>query len=471
MKYAVEPWKHQLETIELAVERPGFGLFWEMGTGKTMTTVNILRHRFRRERRILRVLILCPLSMVETWRREFERHGGPATSAAVQCLSSRSWQGKLKQLKTPGKSIFVMNLESVNSKAWPEISKLPWDGIVVDELHNFKSWEAGRTKRLLAISPKIPFRLGLTGTLVTNSAMELWSQLMFLEPKTFHENFWAFRFQYFEDKNAAMPSHKHFPNWQPKPGAYEELKEKIRSCGTIVKKAEALDLPPLVRTEVFVELLPEQRRLYDEMEENFVTYLDSNEAIVAEVALTKVLRLQQIVSGVASTDAGEKRSIPTAKTEALREILEGISGEHKAIVWARWRDCYDQIENVCRELKLPCVRIVGGQTREERQEAIDRFNADPSVRVVIANQKAGGVGIGLQAASYSIYYAKDFNLEHDLQSESRNHRGGSEIHERITRIDIVAKDTVDERVTEALRNKQSVSEFLTSVKQRFKEAA
>ena len=89
---------------------------------------------------------------------------------------------------------------------------------------------------------------------------------------------------------------------------------------------------------------------------------------------------------------------------------------------------------------------------------MDRFRKDDSCRVMIANQGAGGAGINLVEASYSIYYSKGFSLEHDLQSEARNHRGGSEIHDKITRIDLVCPNTIDESINEALSNKQHVAD-------------
>jgi SNF2 family DNA or RNA helicase len=105
-------------------------------------------------------------------------------------------------------------------------------------------------------------------------------------------------------------------------------------------------------------------------------------------------------------------------------------------------------------------------TDKARQEAIDSFQNDPSVRVMIANPAAGGVGVTLTAASYMIYYSRDFSLENDLQSEARCHRGGSEAHEKITRIDIVAPGTIDEVILEALERKENLATKILAIREK-----
>jgi SNF2 family DNA or RNA helicase len=95
---------------------------------------------------------------------------------------------------------------------------------------------------------------------------------------------------------------------------------------------------------------------------------------------------------------------------------------------------------------------------KEKQESMDRFQKDNDCRVMIANRKAGGIGVNLTAASYSIVYSRNFSLSDELQSEARNFRSGSEIHEKITKIDLAAKDTIDIRVLESLSNKEFTSE-------------
>jgi len=94
---------------------------------------------------------------------------------------------------------------------------------------------------------------------------------------------------------------------------------------------------------------------------------------------------------------------------------------------------------------------------------MDSFQSG-GVRALIAHPKAGGVGVNLTAAAFSIHYTRNYNLVDDLQAEARNYRGGSEIHNRITRIDIVSPGTIDESIVEALREKKSVQDFILGLK-------
>lgn len=466
MKYKIEPWAHQLEGIRLGRERDFFAYFFEMGCGKTLTVINVLRHKFAQHGKMLNTLILCPKIVVENWRREIAANASDVVLAATQCLKGTAKQRE-KQLAVPNKCIYITNIDTLNTKFWNVLRRMPWQVLVVDESHKFKSPTADRTKRLINFSDCVRTKFIMSGSPVLNSAMDVWAQFRVLHRDIFPENFYVFRQQYFYDHNAGMPTNKYFPDWRPRPGTREELRRIIGEHSMRITTEEALpNLPPLVRQSVFVELTAEQRRLYTEMEETFITYLQ-DEACVAEVALTKILRLQQIAVGIVKTESGEVRKVETAKLAALTELLEDLCPQHKVIVWTNFVDTYSDIGRVFDELNFPYVILRGGQSDAERQDAIDRFNNDPTVRGIVANQQAGGVGIGLQAASYSIYYSKTFNLEHDQQSEKRNHRGGSEIHDHITRIDIVAQDTMDDEITTALRNKAELGTFLLSLRRRY----
>jgi SNF2 family DNA or RNA helicase len=226
-----------------------------------------------------------------------------------------------------------------------------------------------------------------------------------------------------------------------------------------------MDLPPLVRTAIPVPLAKEQKRVYDDMKADFIAYLATGEAVVAQIAITKALRLQQIVSGYVKTDMGEEITLKeNPRLDALEELLEDRAPSEKIIIWACFNENYAQIRGVCDKLGLPFVELHGGVSGKDRQKNIDKFQTDPACRIMIANAGAGGVGINLTAASCTIFYSRNFSLEHDLQAEARNHRGGSEIHSKISRIDLVAENTIDQVIMEALANKLDLSTSILSLK-------
>jgi SNF2 family DNA or RNA helicase len=200
------------------------------------------------------------------------------------------------------------------------------------------------------------------------------------------------------------------------------------------------------------------------MKRDFIAYLN-DQACVAQLAITKALRLLQILAGFVKLDSGEEVALKeNPKLEALEEIIDDLPHGSKAIIWATFKENYRQISNMLVKKKIGFTSFHGEVKASERQANIDRFQTDPDCRFIIANQAAGGVGINLTAASYSIYYSRNFSLEQDLQSEARNYRGGSEIHEKITRIDIVCPNTIDEIVLDALTRKLDLAESILDLR-------
>lgn len=473
MEYLVKPWEHQLEAIRRATAQRDFAFLMDMGTGKTATTINTLRHKFAEHKRILRTLILCPVVVVENWKREFAVHSKiahqvfPLTGSQKQRLKVFREKRELKVAP-----IFVTNYEALQMKELLQ-ELLTWQPeiLVCDESQRLKNHQAVRTKMAILLADLAKHRYILSGTPVLNSPMDIWSQYRILDKgETFTDatgrplNFYAFRNRYFFDKNASMPKHAHFPKFEARDGIVAELNSMIYAKAIRVMKQECLDLPDLTRSRIEVQLADEQERVYNEMKKNFIAYLE-DKACTAQIAITKALRLQQIVSGYVKTENGEVLSLKSnPRLDALEELLEDVPPGEKIIIWATFHENYAQIARVCEKLKLPYTELHGGVGSKDRQANIDRFQTDPACRVMIANQAAGGVGVNLTAASIAIFYSRNFSLEQDLQAEARNYRGGSEIHQKITRYDILAPGTIDELVLDALASKLNMSEEVLKFK-------
>lgn len=482
MEYLIPPWKHQHLAIEMAKYTPDLALFFEMGTGKTSTTINILRQEFGEQKRLMRTLVLGPIIVVKNWLNEFKMHSkiaehdivpltGPGKS---RCKKFQEWALDPKTLTMTRGRIFVTNYEAMEMDALLELI-LQWkpEILVCDESHRLKNPQSVRAKRVVQVADVCKRRIILTGTPILNSAMDIFNQYRVLDGgDTFGRNFYEFRGRFFEDMNAGMPSHIHFPKYIPRQETYEELNRRIYRKALRVLKSECLDLPPLVREKIFVGLGKEQERMYKEMKADYLAWVKTHEntgeprAVVAQMALTKALRLQQIVSGYAKTEDGAEIPIKdNPRLDALSDLLTELTPNHKVIVWATFHENYRQIAALCKELKIGYVELHGGISLTEKNRAVDRFRADGTCRVIIANQAAAGIGINLVEASYSIFYSRNFSLEQDLQAESRNYRGGSEVHSSVTRVDLVASETIDELILESLANKQNIAEQVLAWKE------
>lgn len=465
--FQIKPWKHQIEGVTRALSQRDFAFFFEQGTGKTATTINTLRNLYAREKRPMRTLILCPVVVCENWKREFQVHSKIGYLAHVL-----KGPGKVRVEEFKNKSstkpphIFITNFEAMQMKELVQLI-LQWkpEVLVVDESQRCKSHDSVRAKMVAAIAKGTKHNFILSGTPITNKELDIFQQFLILDRgETFGDNYWIFQHRYFIDYNSGMPKANHFPDLQLREGMEEHLNKAIYKKAMRVLKQDCLDLPDLVRVEVPVELSNEQRRLYKEMKRDFIAYLQSGEAITAQIAVVKALRLQQIVTGYAKTEMGEEVSFKeNPRLDALADLLQDIPEKEKIIIWACFKENYEQIAGLLDKMKITHTALHGGVSGKERQKNIDAFQKDDTTRVIICNQAAGGVGVNLTRASVAIFYSRNFNWEQDNQAEARNHRGGSEIHQKITRYDLIARDTIDEIIAESLKNKFDMAEKILSI--------
>jgi SNF2 family DNA or RNA helicase len=456
-------WEHQKRAIERAKELPHLALFWCPGVGKTLTTIRILADKYNKEKRVMKTLIVAPVIVLDNWKREFALFAPKLSQERIFLLHGTKKEKILQKMLSlqDGNNIVVTNYETLLNETirkqlmcWgPEI-------MVVDESQRIKNPQSKRTKYVVALAALTKFRYILSGTPVLNSPQDIFSQYLALDKgETFGKNFFSFRATYFYDANAGMPAQNYFPDWRERKEMREVLNQKIYTIADRAIKEECLDLPDLVKQKIYVALTPAQRKVYEELKSDFVSYVESS-AVVADLAITKALRLQQIVTGYVKLEDDREMQFPeTPRLDALSELLEDITPSGKVLVWAVFKQNYRAIREVCEKLKIPYVQATGEDSAKQKFANVDAFNNDPKIRVFIGHPGALGVGINLKSASHSIYFSRNFSLENQLQSAARNYRGGSiDLHSKITQIDIIAKDTIDEDVVNALDRKENVAE-------------
>lgn len=480
-------WNHQHKAVATMTRRddfgmytmPDYGLFFEQGTGKTRTMIETLRYRFAHAGRVKRTLILCPVIVCENWRDEFLRY----SKIKPEDLLVLKGLGRLRVRKfiegvgeaLTGNKIVITNFEAVEmADLYNLIEKWKPEIVICDESQRLKNPQSVRARAVCALSDKSESNFILTGTPILNSAMDLYMQFRILDRgETFGRNFFAFRNEFFWDENAGFKGKQsYFPKWSARPEAYVRMQGLISKKSVRVLAKDCLDLPPLIRQIEEVGMGTDQAKAYKEMLNEYVTFVESQtgpSAVVAQLAITKALRLQQIVSGFAKDERGEVHRFKTCpRLDRLEELVGDLHRDNKLIIWAGFHENYAMLREVCDRLGVQSRELHGAISHAGREDALRDFRTDPEVRVLIANQGAGGVGINLVEAKYAIYYSKDFSLEKDLQSRKRNHRGGSEIHDQVIQIDLMSRGTIDELVLEALEKKENISDRILSWKERLK---
>lgn len=464
LKFSRPLWKHQADTLDRFAPENEAALLHEMGTGKTTSAIAWLRAKYNMRREVLPTLIVSPVATLYNWMEEIERNA-PAKVYESAVVLEGSARKRIEILRDSEARIFVTNPEALDMA--PLVAalreKVAGGVSITDEAHKFKGFpKSKRREALTSITDFCKHRMILTGTPILNSYLDLFGLWRILDRgETFGLNPYVFRERYFRDANIGWKGKpKYFPHYVPKADIEAEISAMISKKASRLKKTDCLTLPPLLNVVEHVELSPEQRSVYKQMEAELVAEVREG-VCVASNALTRVLRMLQILSGYiqVETEGNEKVAVllkNNPRLARLTELLEELTPNHKVIVWCSFQENYRTIAKVLRDREIPFAELTG-QTKD-RQAEIVRFQTDPKCRVMISNPQAGGVGVNLVAASYAIYYSRGYSLGDRLQSEARCHRGGSEIHEKITLIDLVAPGTLDEDVLSALLRKENFSE-------------
>ena len=463
-KFKYEPYAHQLEVLERSWNKQYYALFMDMGTGKSKVLIDTMAMLYDKGR-INSALIVAPKGVYKNWeRKELPMHLPEHIKAKIITWSPEKTKKKKEELDqlfeiTDDLVIFLMNVEAFSSKRGKEIAhsfvKTHHTLLAVDESTTIKSKSASRTKNLIKLAREARYRRILTGSPVTQSPMDLFTQCEFLEPECLgHSSFWTFQNRYAKMVRRSLGAHSfnQIVGYQN----LTELNQIMSPYSYRVRKEDCLDLPDKVYVKRSVELSSEQLIVYQQLRNNALAILKGGGMVTAPTALTEILRLQQVCSGYAKLEDGTVETLPTKKMPELLSVLEETSG--KVIIWANFTYDLEQIHKELTEKygEGTCALFYGATETEERQNIVERFQ-DPNnpLKYFIGQPRTGGYGLTLTEANTVIYYSNGYDLEVRLQSEDRAHRIGQT--NKVTYIDIVAESTVDEKILKALRGKIDIS--------------
>ena len=419
------------------------------GTGKSLTAIAAAGALYKAEH-INRVLIVAPLSILGVWREEFEKFADFNYILAVLTGSSIRKAETLQGLNNKNLQVAVVNYES----AWrleKELAAWQPDLIIADEGHKIKTHNISASKAMHRLGAAARYRLLLTGTPVTNKALDVFSQYKFLNPAIFGNSFYAFRNRYFNMVG--------YGNHTPvlKKSMERELTERMHSIAYRATKAECLDLPETIDIIRKVELEPRAMNLYRSLVKESYAELSDGEVTITNV-LTKLLRLSQLTGGFIGSDEGsDAEQVSTAKLDVLEDIIDSALEEgKKLVIIARF---VPELRAICKLLDGKGIRhslIMGGV--KNREEQVSQFQQDPEVSVFVGQIATAGLGITLTAASTMVFYSLDYSMSNFEQTKARIHRVGQRMP--CTYIYLTVEGTVDEKVLKALKSKANLAKTL-----------
>ena len=451
-----------MTALEKSWNRETYAYFMEMGTGKTKVLIDNAAMLYDKGK-IDGLLIIAPKGVVKTWyEQEIPTHLPDHienVSVLWQANITKTQQEKLDELFEP-ESVFhilTMNVEAFSTTKGTEFAhkfiSCHNTLMVIDESTTIKNPSAKRTKNILKLSTEAKYRRIMTGSPVTKNPLDLYSQCEFLSPWLLDfTSFYAFRNRYALMKTIHVQGRSiqvvdKFQN-------LSELSDQLKGFSYRVLKEDCLDLPEKNWTKRQITLSHDQRKIYTEMKQTALAHLNGKVTSTMTV-LTQLMRLHQITCGHFKADDGTTQPIANNRIGELMNVLDELEG--KAIIWANYQ--HDIINIIKEVVKVhgpgSIVDYYGLTPQDERQDNIRKFQSDLRCRFIVGTPSTGGYGITLTAANTVIYYSNGYDLEKRLQSEDRAHRIGQK--KNVTYVDIIAEDTVDEKIVKALRDKINIA--------------
>lgn len=456
----------------------------EAGSGKSIQTIRALQILVSRGENPFPALIVCPSNMVYNWCEEFSKWW-----PGVKCMAvSGAGTKRLKALRTPA-HVYVINYENLHRHSRlagygsmrlkscqlcdpsstlksvaqcethdKELNRIPFRTMIVDEAHRIKEPKSKQTRAVWAIGDTCQYRFALTATPISKSPADLWSALRFLEPDV-----WTSRVKFIDRYCSTTIDFYGHMEITGLNGAHRDEFNAIMNTLSrrMLKKVILPQLPPKVLSTRWVDLSTKQRKAYNELRDGMIALVGENgDGILSTPdAMARMMRLWQLASSylevtpyVAAdgTQHDEVHMIdPSSKLDALMELVDEMAGA-PIVVFAESRQLINAAAKRMDKAKIPYLQVVGGMTADEKHQVEVRFR-DGDVPVLLCTIKAAKEGSTFTAAGTAVFLQRSWSPIDNSQAEDRVHRIGSEQHDQVDIIDIVARDTMETRQRTTLK--------------------
>ena len=442
-------YKHQLETIEFGVKSGSYADLSEMGTGKTLSTLSVIKWHLDQDK-TRKALVIAPKSIIISgWVRDC--HKGYPELEIIPVVGST--KEKLALFNTPA-DIYVTNYETFHQN-W-DFSDIGFQILVCDEAVKLKNHRAQWTQSIKNFSETVPYKIIISGLITPNNLMEIFSPFHILHPGILGKSYWQFRGRYFTPDPWSYMNREYIP----KKDANKEITDLLKPLIIRHTKEQCLDLPDKIHNTREVEMTPKQIRYYKEMEKDALVELAERD-VKAVTKATMLMKLGQIASGVLYDENSDSHHFDSGKIKELDNLLDGeLSGE-QVLIFLNFKA---EI-NFFRE-KFPNESfITGGQKATDQNEQIENFKAGKT-RLCFASISASKYGITLTNTSNVIYFSINYSLDDFAQSQDRIHRIGQLRTCNYIYLLSTLKNkrkSVDHRIYDALMHKKSLNELMISL--------
>jgi SNF2 family DNA or RNA helicase len=422
---------HQAIAVKKMLPTRVGALFMDMGTGKTRTAIEIIHHR---QKQISKIVWFCPVSLKETIKHEITKH---TDSKDIYCFDQKTNQRNINDVFW-----YVVGIESMSLSARVILTineLIDTDTfVIVDESSYIKGHRSARTNWITNLSERAKYRMILTGTPISQGVVDLFSQFRFLSPKILgYASFYSFAANHLEYSDK-------FPNMIVRAHNTEWLAAKIKPYVYQVTKDECLDLPKKLYETRYFSMTNDQREWYENVKMEALEYMEEWNSYTIFQLFSK---LQQIVCGFLNA---KNIIFPHDRVDIMHSVIEQIQDDEKIIIWCKYEHDIMEITEALGSENV--AQFYGKVNLKNREKSILDFKNEK--RFFLATESCGGHGLTLNESNYTIFYNNGFKYAERMQAEDRNHRIGQA--KPVTYIDIICKDSIDERIDQAIYSKGSV---------------
>jgi SNF2 family DNA or RNA helicase len=424
------------------------GLFMAPGTGKTLVAI----------RGALKIegpkLVVCRRDDFLTWRLELEMEGidpatiayideGPRTEKVGEDSFGNSIRRQLPYEFPEGFTWLIVTYDLCKNETINDwIREYPFEMVIADELHSIKRWASERTRQVYYGTRHIPYRIGMTGTPITNEVLDVWSECRFIDHgKTFGTSeFWFRKSTYIKDPTGRTPA------WFQKKGAKDYVEKKLQKIAYCVHEDDVLKLPPIRELMKSAPMSGMQRRHYEKALHDWELELQTTGLMEIDQVIVQLQKLRQISSGFIYDADGKPIYLRCPKAEMAFDLItdkDYLGLKPKVILWCAHTAELERYGQMFTKANVGHTLFYGKMSRPQREAARFRFRDDKKCKVFVG-QVDSGVGMNeLIVSDVAMYSSNSLKVVSRQQSMRRNRRKGSEIHDYITYYDLVTEGSVD----------------------------
>ena len=470
--YKLKPMKHQEKAYDLSEDKEYFAYLCDMGTGKTKMFLDDCANLVTKGK-IQACVVIAPKGVYRNWENvEIPKHFTDDIDKVILTWDSnnrtKNREILLEDFLKPCAmfKFFIINKEalSASKRAVEYLTKFVMSNkcvVTIDESTCIKHRDSKVTKNIIGLRKHIPYRRIMTGSPITNSPLDLYSQFDFLGRSLLgFGSYFAFRsfVAYMQEINMGVRTFKQVVGYNET--NLKRVQETIKSFSFRVTKEDCLDLPPKIYYSREIEMGPEQERAYREMKKLLMVTLPNKDFPVSMVTtvLTQLMKLHQIACGFIIDQDGNPIDIP-GDNPRMNELMSILDECDSAIIWCNYRYNVEQVYRKLCEVygKDKVAHYYGGTSDEDRAKAVEGFQSG-KIRYFVANPSTAGYGLTLTNTHNVIYYSNGYEIDKRQQSEDRAHRIGQTNSVNYT--DIIMNKSLDSKIIKSLHTKAHLQDVV-----------